>query len=170
MPLACPRCGGLVGIETSPDGQAAEIVSIVPIGPGVENEVRHLPDDVGAYYRDAIRVMQVGVPDAAAVQLRRTLEAAAAYFEDREGNRITGGTLNQQIERLLGAGLITGPIHGAVHHVRMLGNIGAHATDERLDDERVRRALMFTTQLLRNLFEIPGELKAIQGASEDTPK
>jgi hypothetical protein len=129
------------------------------------DEVRHLPTDVADYYRDAIRVMQAGVPDAAAVQLRRTLEAAAAHFTDG-GGPINSGNLNERIERLHGAGLITGPIHGAVHHVRLLGNIGAHATDDRLDEERVQRALLFTTQLLRNLFEIPGELAAIQTAAD----
>jgi hypothetical protein len=39
----------------------------------------HLPTDVGEYYGDAIKVLRAGVPDAAAVQLRRTLEAAASH-------------------------------------------------------------------------------------------
>lgn len=42
--------------------------------------------------------------------------------------------------------------------IRKLGNIGAHAGDEDVDEDSARQALRFTTQVLRNLFEIPAEL------------
>lgn len=52
--------------------------------------------------------------------------------------------------------------------IRRLGNLGAHATDERVDEASARRALRFTTQVLKNLFEIPGELAAPE--PEEAPK
>jgi hypothetical protein len=43
--------------------------------------------------------------------------------------------------------------------VRRIGNVGAHAADERIDGDTAFRVLRFTTQALRNLFEIPKELE-----------
>jgi hypothetical protein len=52
-------------------------------------------------------------------------------------------------------------------HVRVVGNVGAHASDEHVDEQAARRALRFTTQVLRNLFEIPEELRAIDEQAAD---
>jgi hypothetical protein len=41
-----------------------------------------------------------------------------------------------------------------------------HATDEKVDEQTARRALRFTTQVLRNLFEIPAELGALDQGTE----
>jgi hypothetical protein len=120
----------------------------------------HVPEDVGRFYVDAKRVMDAGVPDAAAVELRRTLEAAAAH------HGIDSGGLVERIEKLISQGLITSEFGKVLHHVRQVGNIGAHATDERLSDETVERAFRFTTQVLINLFEIPAELAALDAAAQ----
>lgn len=106
--------------------------------------------------------MQADLPDAAAVQMRRTLEAAAAHFDDEDGNRIDNGPLVERIQRLVAAGLLTSQFGDAVHHVRQLRNLGAHASDVRLDEAQARRSMSFTTQTLRNLFEIPAELRVVQ--------
>lgn len=159
--LFCPRCGkptvvrysdNHVGIlETFPD---------VPSG----TDVRHLPDDVATYYADAKRVLDAGVPDAAAVQLRRTLEAAARH------NGISEGPLVRRIKGLIEAGKITTDFGALLHHVRQVGNIGAHDTDERLDEPTVQRAFRFTTQVLRNLFEIPAELRELEREAPGSPR
>lgn len=52
-------------------------------------------------------------------------------------------------------------------HVRQVGNVGAHAGDQAVDEETARLALRFTTQVLRNLFEIPAELKALNPDEEE---
>jgi hypothetical protein len=123
--------------------------------------VEHLPDDVSRYFADAQRVMAAGVPDAAAVQLRRTLEAAAAHKGIRERN------LMSSIREMINQQLVTKDFEGLLHHVRKIGNIGAHYTDETLTNEEVERVLRFTTQILRNLFEVPGELDALK--AEEAP-
>jgi len=89
------------------------------------------------------------------VQLRRTLEAAAAHFNVAER------TLVKSIQKLIEAGLITKAFGDVLDHIRQVGNVGAHASDEKVDEETARRALRFTTQVLRNLFEVPAELKAL---------
>ncbi|MFC9619817.1 DUF4145 domain-containing protein [Streptomyces sp. NPDC056930] len=154
--LGCPSCGGAILIEhSSPNVTETLAYEIVPKGPDGAVSIDHLPEDVERYYSDAIRVLGVGVPDAAAVQLRRTLEAAAAHFSIKEK------VLMRSIEKLISDGHVTQSFGPVLHHIRAIGNVGAHASDERVDHEAAQRALRFTTQLLRNLFEVPGELKAL---------
>lgn len=121
-----------------------------------EVDVRHLPENVEHYYREAIRALDAGSPESAAVQLRRTLEAAAAHFGMSQSN------LLNRVRGLIAEGLVTKQFGQVLHHVRKLGNLGAHATDERIGEHEARQALRFTTQVLRNLFEIPTELRAVQ--------
>lgn len=167
--LTCPRCGGATVIETNEHRELPHrALTVLPEAEADVNlGVSHLPDDVQEYFRDSVRAMQADLPDAAAVQMRRTLEAAAAHFDDEEGNRIDNGPLVQRIQRLVAAGLLTSQFGDAVHHVRQLGNLGAHAGDVRLNEAQARRALSFTTQTLRNLFEIPGELQAVDPADNE---
>jgi hypothetical protein len=159
--LACPDCARLTILETNANvsGSAAsnQIKRVFPVDEDMQHHIRHLPEDVNQYFTDARRVLDAGVPDAAAVQLRRTLEAAAAHFEVSERN------LMRSIEKLIEKGLVTKQFADALHHIRAVGNLGAHATDERVNDEKARQALAFTTQLLRNLFEVPGDLEEIFG-------
>src|SRR5215208_1724292 len=68
--LSCPRCGGAITVEHTPPSHAADILQVVPEPTGMQR-VQHLPPDVEEYYQGAIRVLDAGVPDASAVQLRR---------------------------------------------------------------------------------------------------
>lgn len=157
--VACPECGGVVAVEhTAQNASHHSEISVVPEG-RTDTTIAGLPDDVAAYYADAIKVMQAGVPDAAAVQLRRTLEAAAAHYSIQER------TLVKSIEKLITEGHVTKSFGRALHHIRTVGNAGAHHTDERVDDASAQRALRFTTQLLRNLFEVPHELEQLERES-----
>jgi hypothetical protein len=160
--LSCPRCCGFIALETNEPGAPPEIVTQFPEA-GAEVNVEHLPPDVEGYYRDAIRVLEAGVPDAAAVQLRRTLEAAASH------HGVKSGSLVERIKKLIKAGKITTEFGEVLDHIREVGNVGAHATDANVDEETARRALRFTTQVLRNLFETPAELRAIASDVNGTP-
>ena len=51
--------------------------------------------------------------------------------------------------------------------IRVLEAVEAHASH--VDEKTARRALQFTTQVLRNLFEIPAELAA-RSEPEDEPE
>lgn len=151
--VACPRCAGVVLLETNTDNESPPTVKMtIPENERTGSHVEHLPPDVAKFYADAQRVLDANVPDASAVQLRKTLEAAAAHFE------IDSGPLVGRIQKLIEEGLITKQFGDVVDAVRKLGNVGAHASDETVDETSARRALRFTTQVLRNLFEIPEEL------------
>jgi hypothetical protein len=158
--MSCPRCGGIVMLEVGAPQSSPVIMMTIPEEDAAAR-VNNVPQDVLDYYRGAIRVLDAGVPDAAAVQLRRTLEAAAAHFE------IDTGPLIQRIKKLIEAGLITKDFGKVLDHVREVGNVGAHASDVRVDEETARRALRFTTAVLRNLFEIPAELAALEQAAAE---
>lgn len=165
--VACPRCGGcsLLELDVIQDANGLSprtrvtTYSVIPEDGAQSAKIAHLPPDIEEHYVAALRVLDAGVPDAAAVQLRRTLEGAASKVG------VTGGTLVQQIGKLVEAGAVTKEFGRAVHHVRKIGNLGAHFTDDRLNEAEVRRAMRFTEQLLRNLFEVPGELAEIEAAS-----
>ncbi len=158
--LACPRCGGAVSIETHV--QARSVLKVVPETASSELNVNHLPSDVQEYYENAQTVLNAGVPSSAAVELRRTLEAASQHFE------VSERTLVKSIEKLAEKGLITDVFTNVLGHIRKVGNVGAHASDQNLTHEEVNRALNFTTQVLRNLFEIPEELKSLGAPAVDT--
>src|SRR5438067_33327 len=104
-----------LGVDASPEtGRAllAAVRAVTMQASEHESNVAHLPSDVDAYLSDAVTVLRAGVPDAAAVQLRRTLEAAAAHFDVQEK------TLVASVEKLIERGLITQPFGGVLHHVR----------------------------------------------------
>lgn len=172
--MACPRCAGLVSVEvtlpaltyspdvdTIPTGADASEMRSVPEGEHRRYQIDHLPEDVERFFSDALRVMEAGVPDAAAVQLRRTIEATAAH------KGATGRTLVQRVQSMIDGGLVTRDFGEVLTHVRKLGNIGAHASDEQLTPEEIERALRFTTQFLRNVFEVPGELASLMTDQQD---
>ncbi|MFM9920592.1 DUF4145 domain-containing protein [Lacisediminihabitans sp. H27-G8] len=165
--LSCPKCGNVTivsmamylqvssGSSQIHDQSDIAVLSVLPDGTDVGLTVKHLPDDVRSFFEDAQRVLNAGVPDAAAVQLRKTLEAAAAHKGIIERN------LANAVNKLLTEGYITQDFKGLLSHIRKIGNTGAHYTDIRLTSAEVERSLRFTTQVLRNLFEVPGELEEL---------
>jgi hypothetical protein len=98
--LSCPRCGSAVAIETNgPNEGPHQIRSVVPED-RITEQVSDLPTDVEQYYEDAARVLDAGVPGAAAVLLRPTLEGAAAH------NGVTDGPLVARIQTLIKKGVL----------------------------------------------------------------
>ncbi len=157
--LGCPRCGNVISIETST--QSKRIVKVVPEEPLSALKVNHLPSDVEEYYTNAQTVLNAGVPSSAAVELRRTLEAAAHH------QGVNERTLVKAIEKLAEEGLITANFMGVLGHIRKVGNVGAHAGEQTLTREEVEKAMAFTTQVLRNLFEMPKELELLGMPTEE---
>lgn len=158
--LRCPRCAGVISIETKPNHNPNTLVQVVP-DRKEDIDVEHLPDDVGQYYQNAITALNAGIASSAAVELRRTIEAAARH------QKVEEKTLVKAVQKLVEKGLITNSFSLVLSHVRKIGNQGAHATDEHLTEQEVRSALSFTTQILRNLFEVPEKLRILQGSADD---
>lgn len=156
--VTCPRCGGIVLLETNADNENPPTIKMtIPEDERTGSQVAHLPPDVEKFYSNAQRVLEANVPDAAAVQLRKTIEAASAHFGIDKGPPV------ERIKKLMEEGLVTKQFGEVLHHVRKLGNVGAHASDMTVDEESAKKSLRFTTQVLRNLFEIPEELNPTTG-------
>ena len=148
--VACPRCALVIAAGQSD----ADDVVVIPERAG--GGVAHLPQDVERHFNDALRAGEYGLPDAAALLLRKTLEAAAAHHGHTERQLV------DRIKGLIADGLITPQFGEALHHVREVGNVGAHAGAPELDAATVKRVILFTTAILRELFEIPSELAAVR--------
>jgi hypothetical protein len=155
--LACPRCAGPVVIET-PTGSGNAVVAVWPDLDASFHKIADVPSDVYRHYEEAQKALRADLPDLAAVALRRCVEAASAEF--LEFGRVDKNVW-EGINRLVDAGYLTSQFGEASHHVRKLGNIGAHASDTRLTEAEVKTSFDFTTQMLRNLFEIPAALARI---------
>jgi len=161
--VQCPDCAGITVIEHTDDKMGGDLAfRSYPADRESELEVGHLPDEVGRFYSNAQRALSTGLPDSAAVELRRTIEAAAAHFE------VKRGVLADSIKELIKQGFVTKPFGDVLTHIRLVGNRGAHVDDVPVPAEAAEQALRFTTQLLRNLFEVPAELKQISAADGDT--
>jgi len=161
--VQCPDCAGITVIEHTDDKMGGDLAfRSYPADRESELEVGHLPDEVGRFYGNAQRALSTGLPDSTAVELRRTIEAAAAHFGVKER------VLADSIKELTKRGLVTKPFSDVLTHIRLVGNQGAHVADVPVPAEAAEQTLRFTTQLLRNLFEIPAELKQISAANDDT--
>jgi hypothetical protein len=147
-------------LEHTTEGQAPAILDLMPHSEDLGNNVTDLPDDVGRYLADAVKVKRIGVPDAAAVQLRRTLEAATTAMGANPRVRLV-----QQVQQLIEDGHVTKAFEPALGYIRKVGNVGAQAGSETLTDAEVEQALAFTTLLLRVLFELPARVAALTQAA-----
>ena len=154
--ISCPRCAGVVLLETSGMNQGDVTLNTYPEDVNAGHTIKFLPEEVEKHYLKAIRAIDAGLPDAAAVQLRKTLEAAA------DKNGALKNNLASSIQELIAKGLITPEFSKVLDRVRKVGNLGAHHTDEEIDIDTANQVLRFTTQVLRNLFEIPGELNELE--------
>ncbi|WP_280443382.1 DUF4145 domain-containing protein [Nocardia brasiliensis] len=165
--LACPDCAGAIVVEYEPPDQWGEsvLIDVWPKDSDFAADINHLPARVEKYYNTARRAMRAQLPSSTAVELRRTLEAAADEFDGNPGAR--KDVLVKRIKRLIDDGHVTVAFGEALDLVRKVGNQGAHATDEDVDSATAGKMLMFTTQFLRNLFEVPAEIQLLKSTPED---
>ncbi|WP_171050075.1 DUF4145 domain-containing protein [Nocardia cyriacigeorgica] len=159
--LVCPDCAGVTVVEHTSSNVVSKLVGVWPDSPERALDVDHLPDRVARYYASARKALDAGIPDAAAVQLRRTLEAAADEYD------VSERVLVRSIERLIAEGHVTKTFGDVLHLIRTVGNLGAHASDEDVDNETAQKMLTLTTQILRNLFEVPEELRLLKEPNDD---
>lgn len=160
--LSCPRCARVTVIESTVG--MMDLASVMPRAEDVDGNIDGLPEDVATYLADAIKVLRVGVPDAAAVQLRKTLEAATTA----KGANVKQ-PLVKRIQQLIADGHVSNVFDPALGYIRKIGNVGAHAGSETLTEAEVAQALDFTTLLLRTLFELPAQIAKLEAAAPPPP-
>lgn len=82
-----------------------------------------VPRQIAVIYEEAIRIKELA-PNAFAVQIRRALEALSA------DKGIKRGTLQDQLNVLVKNGDIPPTLAKASEFLRMVGNVGAHASEQ----------------------------------------
>jgi hypothetical protein len=125
---------------------------------------RDTPKDISECFSEAASALYANCPRAAAVMARRTLEAVCADKKE------TQGTLAQRLESLRASGVLLPTLADWAKEVRLIGNAGAHFDPiQTVTIEDAGQLAAFVTELLKYLYELPGELARRRGGKTPAP-
>ena len=111
-----------------------------------------VPKMVSKIYSEALRIKSLA-PNAFAVQIRRALEALC---EDRGAK---SGVLQKMLNDLSSKGEIPSTLMEATDLLRLLGNIGAHATEDTVQPWQVRTIDEFFRTVVEYVYVAPSKIK-----------
>lgn len=111
-----------------------------------------VPEVVSKIYSEALRIKNLA-PNAFAVQIRRALEALC---EDRGAK---SGTLQNMLSELSSKGEIPTTLMGATDILRLLGNMGAHASENSVRPWQVRTLDEFFRAIIEYVYVAPSKIK-----------
>ncbi|MFH1908826.1 MAG: DUF4145 domain-containing protein [Chloroflexota bacterium] len=115
-----------------------------------------VPKTVSKIYIEALRIKSLA-PNAFAVQIRRALEALC---EDRGAK---SGTLQKMLNELSTKGEIPSTLIEATDLLRLLGNIGAHASEDSVQPWQVRTIDEFFRAIVEYVYIAPNKIKEFRG-------
>lgn len=116
---------------------------------------KSVPENIAKIYDEAIRIKNVA-PNAFAVQIRRGLEAIC---KDRG---TTKRTLAEQIKELGEKGELPQTLSEASDILRLIGNIGAHASDEHVHPLQVMAIDNFFKAIVEFIYISPSKIMAFK--------
>ena len=128
---------------------------------------RAVPKAIAECYAEATRIKNLA-PNAFAVQIRRALEALC---EDRDEKK---GVLRCRLQGLASRGEIPPILAEMTDVLRLLGNIGAHATDQSVKPGHVQAIDDFFRAIIEYVYVAPSKLKEFRdrlvhfGTKQDT--
>jgi hypothetical protein len=143
-------------------------VSFVVIYPQGSRDLSALPQRVRMEYANAQRVKSIDA-NFYAVGVRRTLEAVCT---DRGFPRVGRQTLFDRLDKLAKAQGLPEVFVEMAHHLRDLGNLGAHEDDVEVESADVDVAADFAEAILEYLYRAPAKLarascSALRGCVRD---
>jgi hypothetical protein len=112
---------------------------------------RSVPERVAKIYKEAARIKNLA-PNAFAVQIRRALEALC---EDRGAQK---GVLQKQLKELAERGEIPTKLAELTDVLRLVRNIGAHASDDEVKPWQVFTIDEFFRAVIEYVYVAPGKL------------
>jgi hypothetical protein len=118
-----------------------------------------LPSTVNQDFLDAKATLLDGRYRLAVSGLRNVLEAALKDFPEVKGR----ATLNDRIDALADAGLLTSALKEWSHAVRLIGNEATH--DAAPTKEQAEDLLHLVEMILLYLFSMPAKVKALRPAT-----
>jgi Domain of unknown function (DUF4145) len=117
-----------------------------------------VPSDIAAVFEEGVRALHAECPRASAVMARRTLEAITVNKGE------TSGVLADRLKNLATRGVLQPTLFDWAKEVRLVGNVGAHFDPiNNVSKEDAKELVSFVRELLRYLYELPGELARRKG-------
>jgi uncharacterized protein DUF4145 len=145
----CDHCGSVALFHREDMGDGFENDSYYRLWPSHHRHIGFaLPDIVRQSYDQAVRCENAKAYIAAAVMIRRALEAVAKQYEP------TARSLHDALKGMLSRGLISQELSEWGNELRYIGNLGAHATDETVDREDAVEGLDFLQALLEIFYDL----------------
>lgn len=127
----------------------------------------HLPDLVGAAFREALICMSVGCANAAGAMFRLSLDLSTKALLDQvvqdsgeAAPRLAVDRLADRITWLIDKRHVPARLKGFAHEVRLSGNDGAH--DGSLSIADVQDLYDFSDAYLREMHTAPGQLAEVE--------
>jgi hypothetical protein len=128
----CKTCSGIsLYYDDECDERPGYIKEAYLCYPLIIRPSEDIPSDIKQSFADAVKVEKVSL-NASAILIRRTLELLC-----KDKNAI-GNNLKDQIDDLAAKNIIPLTLSQMGHTLRTLGNIGAHASEYKLDITEVR--------------------------------
>jgi hypothetical protein len=119
-----------------------------------------LPPKVDQSFREALRCELAGAPLAAAVMVRRTLEAIGLEFAPNTK------PLFKALHVMKDKGLISDELAQWGDALRFIGNIGAHPTGEVVAAQDAREALDFLQAIVETIYVLRPKFQAMKARRE----
>lgn len=123
----------------------------------------HTPASVAKRFLEGEAAYQRHSWNAAVAMYRSALDIATKAIEGTPA-----GTFYKRLEWLHQNHKITPDIWSWADHVRVEGNEALHDPDE-FEEEDAKPLRLFTEMFLRYVFELPGEVRAFRGETEEVP-
>ena len=127
-----------------------------PLGTPDDSLSSHIPTEVAADFKEAIRCHGVKAICATVLMCRRSLQVSC----DRE--KAAGKDLFTQIDDLASKGTITDALRKMAHRIRLLGNKGAHRDYSDINNLLIEKdaddAVLFMRHYLEHVYVLPARL------------
>jgi hypothetical protein len=152
----CGKCNA-AGLFCREDyGSGFDADSFYRLYPAQRRQIRFiLPSIVQSSYDEAVRCESARAWTALAVMVGRTLEAVATDYQ-------SGLTLAASLRKMLDDGAISKELFEWSNQLRIIRNIGAHPTGEKINAEDATDALDFAQAILEILFDLRPRFEAIK--------
>jgi len=155
----CETCGEILlyrALAVPVEDKDFSLAHLIWPDPGLH---RAVPKVVTECYAEAAKIKNLA-PNAFAVQIRRALEALC---DDRGAKK---GTLRHRLQDLASRGEIPPVLAEMTDALRLLGNIGAHATDQNVKPLHVLAIDDFFRAIIEYVYVAPSKLKEFRDRLE----
>ena len=118
-----------------------------------------VPEKIAADFSEALRCLHARAYRATVTMCRRAIQASAKDLN------ASGKWLIEQIDDLADKGKITEPLKDMAHHIRKIGNDGAHPDDDLLkdvDEQDAADIVKFVREYFNHIYVMPQTLKSMR--------